>query len=252
MGYKAVCRFISNSGSSAGITAAKIVICFSACVYTPAADGCYNCIYGNLWVVPLEMISWTRPPKILRHVYSLSLWQCWLDQNVLFSFDDGPSPYTEMLLDLAVSYNHSFAFFLLPEHVQAHPSIVLRMANEGHVIGSHFFKHRNYFLDKKSLFLQSVRESIEIIQSICQHEVVYCRSPYGRLFPHQQKWLSQAGYKHVFWSLDSKDYLNEPADKVIERIQKNLKNKDIVLMHDGPNGHPELVKIVEQTLKSIN
>jgi peptidoglycan/xylan/chitin deacetylase (PgdA/CDA1 family) len=56
----------------------------------------------------------------------------------------------------------------------------------------------------------------------------------------------------VLWSLDSKDYLNEPADKVIERIQKNLKNKDIVLMHDGPNGHPELVKIVEQTLKSIN
>ena len=39
------------------------------------------------------MISWSRPPELFRKIYSSSLWNCWLNQDVLLSFDDGPGPY---------------------------------------------------------------------------------------------------------------------------------------------------------------
>ena len=58
------------------------------------------------------MISWTRPPKFIKQIYSKSLWNNWLSQNILFTFDDGPSACTNQLLDIALKYNQKFAFFI--------------------------------------------------------------------------------------------------------------------------------------------
>ena len=48
------------------------------------------------------MKSWTRPPKLFRKIFPSSIWKCWLSQDVLFSFDDGPGPHTNALLDLSL------------------------------------------------------------------------------------------------------------------------------------------------------
>ena len=44
------------------------------------------------------MISWTRPPKSLSRIYPSSLWNCWLNQDILLSFDDGLKDHTEFVL----------------------------------------------------------------------------------------------------------------------------------------------------------
>ena len=69
------------------------------------------------------------------------------------SFDDGPTEYTDEILDLFKSYNAHATFFLGgilngrgaiddPKHA----GTVMRMYNEGHQIGSHTWSHPN--LDK--------------------------------------------------------------------------------------------------------
>ena len=70
--------------------------------------------------------------------------------------------------------------------------------------------------------------------------------------PCQEKWIDQSGYKHVFWSLDSKEYNLEPSKKVINRVRDNIQSDDIVLFHDGENFHPQIIQIVEECLKSFN
>ncbi|SVB92609.1 uncharacterized protein METZ01_LOCUS245463, partial [marine metagenome] len=37
------------------------------------------------------------------------------------SFDDGPSPHTDALLNLSHEYNIKFAFFILPQQAQKYP-----------------------------------------------------------------------------------------------------------------------------------
>ena len=123
-----------------------------------------------------------------------------------------------------------FAFFLLPEQAQKYPEIVSRIVSECHILGSHFLKHRNHMLDTKTIFLKSLNDSIQEIESISKDTIQYCRVPYGHLFPWQDKWISQSGYEHIFWSLSSKDYLIEAREKVISRIQKNIQVNDIVLL----------------------
>ncbi|MDP6262032.1 MAG: polysaccharide deacetylase family protein, partial [Candidatus Marinimicrobia bacterium] len=104
-------------------------------------------------------MSWTRPPKLLRYIYPHSYWKCWLQHDVLFSFDDGPGPNTEALLDLSLEYGVKFAFFILPEQADKYPEIVSRIVEDGHILGSHFLKHRHHIMDTKTTFLKSLNGS---------------------------------------------------------------------------------------------
>ena len=198
------------------------------------------------------MISWTRPPELFRKIYSSSFWNCWLPQDVLWSFDDGPGPHTDELLNLSQEYNIKFAFFILPQQAQKYPKIVSRIVKEDHILGSHFSQHRHHIMDTKTTFLNSLNESVEKIENISQNTIQYSRVPYGRLLPWQDGWINQVGNTHVFWSLDSKDYNLEPSEKVINRIRGNIQSDDIVLFHDGESAHPQIVQIVEECLKSLN
>ena len=197
------------------------------------------------------MMSWTRPPSLLKRIYSSSCWNCWLEQDVLFSFDDGPGLYTNDILDLSEKYGIKFAFFILPEQADKYPEIVSRIVEDGHILGSHFLKHRHHIMDTKTTFLNSLNESVEKIEKISQTTIQYSRVPYGRLLPWQDGWINQVGYTHVFWSLDSRDYNLEPSEKVINRIRDNIQSNDIVLLHDGKASHPHIVQIVEKALKLL-
>ena len=198
------------------------------------------------------MISWTRPPELLRKIYSSSLWKCWLNQDVLLSFDDGPGQNTKSLLDLSLEYGIKSAFFILPEQAQKYPEIVCRIVQDGHILGSHFSQHRHHIMDTKTIFLNSLNESVEMIEKISQNTIKYSRVPYGSLLPWQDAWINKFGYTHVFWSLDSKDYNLEPSKKVISRVVNNIQPDDIVLFHDGESAHPQIVQIVEECLKSLD
>ena len=198
------------------------------------------------------MKSWTRPPKLFRKIFPSSIWNCWLKQDVLLSFDDGPGPHTDDLLNLSQGYKIKFAFFILPEQANKYPEIISRIVEEGHILGSHFLKHRNHILDTKAIFSNSLNKSIQKIGAISQNTIQYCRIPYGRLLPWQEKWINNCNCQHVFWSLDSKDYLHESSESIIHRISCKIQVKDIVLFHDGNNSHPEIVKIVDECLKLVN
>ena len=198
------------------------------------------------------MISWIRPPKFFRGIYPSSLWNCWLQQDVLFTFDDGPGPHTEELLNLSQEYNVKFVFFILPKQAEKYPEIIRRIVKNGHVLGTHFSQHRHHIIDTKTSFLNSLNESVEKIKDISQISIQYCRIPYGLLLPWQNRWMNQAGYTHVFWSLDSKDYNLEPSEKIINRVRNNILSNDIVLFHDGESSHPQIVQIVEECLQSLN
>ena len=106
-------------------------------------------------------------------------------------------------------------------------------------------------MDTKQVFLNSLNESVQKIENISKNTLEYCRIPYGLLLPWQEKWIDESGYKHVFWSLDSKDYRLEPKEKVICRIQKNIQANEIVLMHDGKVSQPHILQIVEKLLKLL-
>ena len=65
--------------------------------------------------------------KLLEKIYPHSYWQCWFNQDVLFTFDDGPGSNTEDLLPVI-----SFGSKSSKEDKQKHNDFIKRMSERGY------------------------------------------------------------------------------------------------------------------------
>ena len=67
------------------------------------------------------------------------------DREVVLTFDDGPLlPYTEIILDTLASQCVKATYFLVGQMASAYPSVVRRIYNEGHTIGTHSQHHPHF------------------------------------------------------------------------------------------------------------
>src|SRR6187401_3742688 len=81
------------------------------------------------------------------------------DHEVVITFDDGPiPPYTNAVLDTLASECVKATYFLVGEMAHEYPSIVRRIYNAGHTIGTHSENHPLAF---RRLPLQRVGSEVE-------------------------------------------------------------------------------------------
>ena len=59
------------------------------------------------------------------------------------TFDDGPSPYTDRLLQILKDNDAKATFFLIGNKVAANPAGAKRIADAGMEVGSHTWEHPN-------------------------------------------------------------------------------------------------------------
>lgn len=194
----------------------------------------------------MEIMAPLRLPHWIRRLFPRSRWDNQPDDRILLSFDDGPGPLTEPLLEWARDRSVQCLFFVLPENAMQYPDLLKRMQADGHLIGSHFLRHTHYWHLRKKRFQEELARSCRVIEDILGEKIHYCRAPYGRLVPWQESWIAKLNLTHVFWSLDSRDYRQEPLEMVLERLRLHLRSGDLILMHDGPDSaHPDLLEILE-------
>src|SRR5215813_9310468 len=68
------------------------------------------------------------------------------DHEVVITFDDGPlPPYTDIILDTLALQCVKATYFLVGQMAHAYPSVVRRIYNEGHTIGTHSQDHPRAF-----------------------------------------------------------------------------------------------------------
>ena len=152
------------------------------------------------------------------------------EKRIALTFDDGPHPrYTEMLLDGLKERGVVATFFVTGEHAALHPDIIERMYHEGHMIGNHTYSHMQ--LSKKNLeaYKEELIRTCEVIEEITGEEVLYVRPPYGSWNKSIEKDLNMFP---VLWTVDPLDWCSSNVKAIVNRIVKNVKEDDIILMHD--------------------
>lgn len=152
---------------------------------------------------------------------------------VSLTFDDGPSPYTNQILDILGTYNIKATFFVVGKAVKNYPEIVKRINNEKHVIGNHTWNHPTITdIPAKKLSSQIQKTSL-VIKDIIGKKPILFRAPYGEIDDHSFRVIQDSGLKSVLWTVDSLDW-SLTTEKLIENeVLKNTKTDSIVLLHDG-------------------
>src|SRR3954471_7121132 len=64
-----------------------------------------------------------------------------MPSRIALTFDDGPSGWTEPILELLRDHGARATFFLVGGVAQQHADLTRRIADEGHELGNHSWSH---------------------------------------------------------------------------------------------------------------
>ena len=149
---------------------------------------------------------------------------------IALTFDDGPSrKYTPILLDGLKERGVHATFFLMGKNIEGEEDIVKRMSEEGHLIGNHSYEHIQLTKAGAKADCEAVEHTQEQIEAITGKRPEYIRPPYG---DWNEELEEEIGMTPVLWSLDSLDWKLKDTGKIIHQVLKDVKDGDIILLHD--------------------
>lgn len=150
------------------------------------------------------------------------------------TFDDGPyPPYTGRLLDVLKEKKIRATFFLVGEQARLHPDLVRRMVDEGHTVGLHAFRHRDFLKLTEEEKEKDLQQGKEILQSITGKEPVYWRPPHGFRDSSVMKIASAKDLQVVNWSVIPRDWTGIDKQEIYNRVMDKAEDGAVVLLHDG-------------------
>jgi peptidoglycan/xylan/chitin deacetylase (PgdA/CDA1 family) len=160
------------------------------------------------------------------------------------TFDDGPSIYTEKLLDVLNEYEVPGIFFVLGaqfEYIPNADEILNRIVDEGHYIALHTMSHDKnalYWSEKSpATFTKEMLELRDEVEARTGHVTNLCRAPYGKKGHFKAahfKSVAEAGLYCVDWHIDSKDWAKKNAeqiyDEVVHQLERFEEADEVVLL----------------------
>jgi len=149
---------------------------------------------------------------------------------VALTFDDGPGPYTDALLDILSERGAKATFFLIGNRVTPETApLVARMTNEGHSVGSHTFSHtRLTLLSNRDIQLE-LEKTDNAIKNVVGITPYLVRPPFGS---YDDRVVMAINRPVILWSLDTIDWKLNDAETVKENITKHVKDGDVILLHE--------------------
>lgn len=166
--------------------------------------------------------------------------------NIALTFDDGPHPMTEKVLDVLKKYDTKATFFCIGIQIEKHPDIFKRIVEEGHVVGNHSHTHSNRF----GVFSAArVRDELEktnaIIEQVAGKRALFFRPPFGVTNPNIAKAVAKTGHYVIGWDNRSLDTVIKEEVKILERVERRVAPGGIILLHDTSL---KTVHVLEQLL----
>ena len=167
---------------------------------------------------------------------------------IAITFDDGPGPYTDRLLDAFATYGGKGTFFLVGRNIAAHAETVQRAAAEGHEIASHSWSHPELTKLGKTAVVEQMTKTHNQIQEVTGADATLMRPPYGSVNKSVKATAAEQGIVLVNWSVDPKDWQSRNADKVYEAILSRVQDGAIILCHDI---HESTVEAMERLIPEL-
>ena len=151
---------------------------------------------------------------------------------VALTFDDGPSKYTERILNSLEANGGRATFFMVGNRVASYASTVKRMADLGCETDSHTWAHTYLTNMSEGQILQSLNQTCDAIVAAGGNAPKGVRPPGGKINDASKAVLAKAGMPSIVWSVDTLDWKTRNAQKTIDTVLSQVKDGDIVLMHD--------------------
>ncbi len=160
---------------------------------------------------------------------------------VALTFDDGPSKYTAEILKVLQENNSVATFFVLGSEVNKYKDVLNQVIAEGNEIGNHSYNHKNLKTITDEELYKQIQGTDDLVYIASGYTPKVMRPPYGISDADLNKKINKPIVK---WSIDTLDWESRNTDKVVAAVLNDVKDGDIVLMHDLYDSTAQAVKII--------
>lgn len=148
---------------------------------------------------------------------------------IALTFDDGPGVGTVRLLEALQMHGARATFFMVGSRVNTYPNAIRKMVETGCELANHTTNHAKLTDHAADTIANEIQTTNIWIENIAGQEPTMVRPPYGAVNEVVQ---SVAGIPIMLWSVDTLDWQLKDAGLIRDYVLSNVKDGDIVLMHD--------------------
>lgn len=170
---------------------------------------------------------------------------------VALTFDEGPSSYTEQILQVLSDAGATATFFMQGDRVDANQAAVASIAASDNELGSNGQNDVDLTTLSGDDLRQQLTQGFDAIDRAADTTCALLRPPYG-LFS-EQNWTEAMDLVSavVTWNIDSGDYLLPGADSVIETVMGSVGNGDIILLTDNDSCGEQTLELLPTLLSRL-
>jgi len=167
---------------------------------------------------------------------------CAVVKCVALTFDDGPGPYTDRLLQILKDNNAKATFFLIGNKVAANPAGAKRVADAGMEIGNHTWEHPNMTtIPPEDIASQFSRANDAITAATGRTPTLY-RSAGGLSDDVVRQAAGRLGLAEILWDVIPFDWANDSNTAATRYLlMTQIKPGSVVLFHDTYSSTVDLV-----------
>lgn len=163
---------------------------------------------------------------------------------VALTYDDGPHRgITDEILRVLDEYNSVATFFVVGEKIEKHADILKEAIRLNCELGHHTYSHQDMSkLSEEELKHQLQKTQDVINQTVDEnYQLKLARPTFGNTSAALKNYME---YPLILWSIDTRDWSHQNADKSIAEVLMHVQDGDIILMHDDYKATLEATKMI--------
>lgn len=148
---------------------------------------------------------------------------------VALTFDDGPGRYTQEIVDCLKDNDARATFYVLGCNIGGYKKAMKNAHKIGCEIGNHSYDHKILSRISAKDVKKQIKDTDAKIEAVIGEKAVTMRPPGGGV---DQTVQDSVGKPVILWSIDTLDWKHRNTQKTISAVMDNVKDGDIILMHD--------------------
>lgn len=170
---------------------------------------------------------------------------------VALTFDDGPGPSTDTLIDELQRLRVPATFFVVGYQLPEFATALQREIDLGYVIGDHTADHANLAQLPRGEQRAQIDDAADELGSYGAPRPRLFRPPYGAYDVTTHALLRRRRMLSVLWSVDSEDYTQPGSDAIVRNVVDNAHPGAIVLMHDAGGERSQTLAAIPQIVHEL-
>jgi peptidoglycan/xylan/chitin deacetylase (PgdA/CDA1 family) len=176
------------------------------------------------------------------HQVSADEVDCASAKCVAFTFDDGPTPFTERLLRVLADNDAKATFFLIGNKVALDPGAAKRIADAGMEVGNHTWEHPNMSTIPPEDIPSQLSKANDAITAATGRTPNLYRPAGGLSTDAVRAAAGGQGMAEILWDVIPFDWINDAnTAATIYMLKTQIKPGSVVLLHDTYSSTVDLV-----------